>query len=101
MRRIFIHRVLNIYYRSIQSSITLIYNYRILIIISLYYYRVLTRLETRDSVDVGMKKIIEKLFGRKKRTLPRDFEWERFQESAKKQFKILKDKGINIPVITI
>jgi len=58
-------------------------------------------------VDVGskkkikMKKIFEKIFGRKKRMGPRDFEWERFQESAKKQFKILKDRGISIPVITI
>ena len=48
-----------------------------------------------------MKKIIEKLLGRKKKTSPRDFEWERFQETAKKQFKILKEKGISIPVITI
>ena len=48
-----------------------------------------------------MRKIIERIFGRKKKTSPRDFEWERFQESAKKQFKILKDKGISIPVVTI
>ena len=48
-----------------------------------------------------MRKIFDRLFGRKKRTIPRDFEWERFQATAKKQFKILKDKGINIPVITI
>jgi len=48
-----------------------------------------------------MKKVFEKLFGRKKRTSPRDFEWERFQESAKKQFKMLKDRGISIPVMTI
>ena len=48
-----------------------------------------------------MRKIFERLFGRKKRTSPRDFEGERFQARAKKQFKILKDKGINIPVITI
>ena len=48
-----------------------------------------------------MRKIIERIFGRKKKTSPRGFEWERFQESAKKQFKILKDKGISIPVVTI
>jgi len=48
-----------------------------------------------------MKKIIEKIFGKRRKTSPRDFEWERFQESAKKQFKILKDKGLSIPVMTI
>jgi len=50
---------------------------------------------------VDMKKILDKIFGRKKKMGPRDFEWERFQETAKKQFKILKDKGISIPVVTI
>ena len=48
-----------------------------------------------------MKKIFERFFGKKKKMGPRDFEWERFQETAKKQFKILKEKGISIPVITI
>jgi len=48
-----------------------------------------------------MKKIFERIFGKKRKDGPRDFEWERFQESAKKQFKILKDKGISIPVVTI
>lgn len=49
-----------------------------------------------------MKKFLEKLFeGKKKKTKARDFEWERFQASAKKQFRILKEKGISIPVVTI
>jgi len=39
-----------------------------------------------------MKKIIEKIFGKRRKTSPRDFE---------KQFKILKDKGLSIPVMTI
>lgn len=44
------------------------------------------------------KKLLE---SKKKQTAPRDFEWEKFQENAKKQFKSLKDKGISIPVMTI
>ena len=49
-----------------------------------------------------MRKLLEKIFnGNKKETKPRDFEWEKFQKVAKKQFKILKDKGISIPVVTI
>ena len=55
-------------------------------------------------IDKGkkMKKIIEKLFGaKKKETKQRDFEWERFQEMAKQQFKILRDKGISISVFTL
>lgn len=49
-----------------------------------------------------MRKFFEKLIsGKKKRTTPRDFEWEKFQEVAKKQFKSLKEKGLSIPVMTI
>jgi len=49
-----------------------------------------------------MRKIFERLFAGKRRTAkPRDIEWEKFQESAKKQFRILKDKGLSIPVMTI
>jgi len=49
-----------------------------------------------------MKKIFERLFGGKRKiTKPRDIEWEKFQESAKKQFRLLKDKGLSIPVVTI
>lgn len=46
--------------------------------------------------------LFKKLFGnRKKETRVRDFEWERFQKSAKEQFQKLKDKGISIPVVTL
>jgi hypothetical protein len=45
---------------------------------------------------------IKKIFGiRKKETKQRDFEWERFQKTAKEQFQRLKDKGISIPVVTL
>ena len=49
-----------------------------------------------------MKKIFEKLFGMKKReTKPTDFEWERFQKTAREQFVRLHKKGISIPVVTL
>jgi hypothetical protein len=48
-----------------------------------------------------MKKIFEKLIGKKRTNTPKDFEWEKFQEMAKRQFKSLKDKGLSIPVMTI
>jgi hypothetical protein len=49
-----------------------------------------------------MKKLIEKLFGNKKReTKPIDFEWERFQKNAREQFVRLKKKGLSIPVVTL
>ena len=52
--------------------------------------------------EESMKKIIEKISGtKKKETKQRDFEWERFQEVAKQQFKILRDKGISISVFTL
>lgn len=45
---------------------------------------------------------LKKLFGiKKKETKERDFEWERFQKSAREQFQRLKDKGISIPVVTL
>ena len=50
----------------------------------------------------NMRKVFEKLFGiKKKETKKRDFEWEKFQQTAKEQFKILRDKGLNIPVVTL
>lgn len=48
-----------------------------------------------------MKKLMEKIFGqRKKETKKHDFEWEKFQVMAKEQFKRLKDKGLTIPIAT-
>lgn len=38
---------------------------------------------------------------KKKETRPRDYEWERFQKSAREQFLKLKKKGISIPVVTL
>lgn len=49
-----------------------------------------------------MRKILEKIFGDKKKTTKaRDFEWEKFQQVAKEQFRKLNDKGISIPVVTL
>ncbi len=48
------------------------------------------------------KRIFEKLFStRRRETRPRDFEWERFQKTAKEQFVRLRDKGLSIPVVTL
>jgi hypothetical protein len=45
---------------------------------------------------------LKKMFGTKKKmTRARDFEWERFQKTAKEQFIKLKEKGISIPVVTL
>jgi len=38
---------------------------------------------------------------KRKETKARDFEWERFQKTAKEQFIKLKDKGLNIPVVSL
>ena len=49
-----------------------------------------------------MIKMIKNLFKRnRKETVKRDFEWERFQEVAKEQFKKLRDKGISLPIVTL
>lgn len=49
-----------------------------------------------------MKKIFEKIFGSKRReTRVRDFEWEKFQKTAREQFVKLRDKGLSIPVVTL
>lgn len=49
-----------------------------------------------------IRQIIEKLFGsRKKQTGVRDYEWERFRQTAKEQFVRLKEKGLSIPVVTL
>ena len=49
-----------------------------------------------------IRRLIEKLFeSKKKETKPRDFEWEKFQKTAKEQFVRLKEKGLNIPVVTL
>jgi hypothetical protein len=49
-----------------------------------------------------IRKFLARLTGGTKReTKPKDFEWEQFQASARKQFKRLKDKGLSIPVVTI
>lgn len=45
---------------------------------------------------------IKKALGiRRKETKARDFEWERFQKTAREQFQRLKDKGLSIPVVTL
>jgi len=48
-----------------------------------------------------MRKIFERIFNRKKETKPKDFEWEKFQEQAKEQFKKLDERGLHIPVFTL
>ncbi len=49
-----------------------------------------------------IRKIIEKLIDSKKREAkPRDFEWEKFQKTAREQFEKLRDKGLSIPVVTL
>lgn len=46
--------------------------------------------------------LLKRLFGlKKKETKERDFEWERFQKTAKDQFLRLKEKGLSIPVVTL
>lgn len=37
----------------------------------------------------------------KKEAKPRDFEWERFQQAARSQFRKLSEKGLSIPVFTL
>lgn len=64
----------------------------------------MTRKTDDASIDKdrkNMKKLMEKIFGqRKKETKKHDFEWEKFQVMAKEQFKRLKDKGLTIPIAT-
>lgn len=49
-----------------------------------------------------IKRILNKIFAAKqKETKPRDFEWERFQQTAKEQFIRLNKKGLSIPVMTL
>lgn len=49
-----------------------------------------------------IKRLIGKLIkGKKKETRPRDFEWEKFQKTAKEQFVRLREKGLSIPVMTL
>jgi hypothetical protein len=68
-------------------------------------YRPLTSGFKPASLDLGLKMIralINKFLDSKKReTKPRDYEWERFQQTAKEQFVRLNKKGINIPVMTL
>lgn len=66
-------------------------------------YRVLTETFTHASIILDMlKKVFAKLFENKRReTRPRDFEWEKFQKTAKEQFVKLRDKGLSIPVVTL
>lgn len=48
-----------------------------------------------------ISKLIKKLFSQSRReNKPKDYEWERFQKSAKEQFVRLKEKGLSIPVMT-
>ena len=49
-----------------------------------------------------MRKLFERLFEpKKKKTIPKDFEWEKFKTMARQQFLKLKDKGLSIPVVTL
>jgi hypothetical protein len=49
-----------------------------------------------------IKRIFKNIFkSKRKETKERDFEWERFQKTAKEQFVKLKDKGLSIPVVTL
>lgn len=48
-----------------------------------------------------MKGLLKRLIGQKKETKPRDFEWEKFQQTARQQFRRLKDKGLSIPVVSL
>lgn len=55
---------------------------------------------------MNMNAIVRKLFsvGRsenKKLNQPKDYEWERYQAFAKQQFVKLKEKGLQIPIITL
>lgn len=48
------------------------------------------------------RKLYRELFPKmSKVTRKRDFEWERFQATAKDQFLRLKEKGLSIPVVTL
>lgn len=58
-------------------------------------------MENKRVKKTMISSIITRLFQKKKReTKPRDYEWERFQLTAKEQFRRLKEKGISIPVVT-
>lgn len=49
-----------------------------------------------------VKKLFSRFFEKRKREEgPRDFEWEKFQKTAREQFVKLKDKGLSIPVMTL
>lgn len=49
-----------------------------------------------------LKTVLQKLFGPKqKENVKRDYEWEKFQTMAKEQFRRLKEKGLNIPVVSL
>lgn len=51
---------------------------------------------------MGIVNILSRVFTKKKKeTRPRDYEWERFQKTARQQFIRLKEKGLSIPVMTL
>lgn len=50
---------------------------------------------------MNIKQFFRKLFENKKKTGPKDFEWESFQKVAREQFVKLKEKGLSIPVMTL
>jgi hypothetical protein len=49
-----------------------------------------------------IRRILERLAEQKQeKKSVKDFEWEKFREVAKEQFKKLHDKGLSIPVMTL
>lgn len=53
-------------------------------------------------LEAMISNLFKKLFNlKRKETKERDFEWERFQKTAKEQFVRLKEKGLSIPVVTL
>ena len=64
-------------------------------------YRVLTGKTAVCYAQYMIKGLLRKLTGQKKETKPRDFEWEKFQQTARQQFRRLKDKGLSIPVVSL
>lgn len=68
-------------------------------------YRSLTWISQTASMNLEGKNMIKDFFkrlteGKRKETKPKDFEWEKFQQTAQQQFKKLKEKGLSIPVVT-
>ncbi len=49
-----------------------------------------------------LSNLLQKLFAKSnKEAKQRDFEWEKFQKTAKEQFIWLREKGIRIPIVSL